>query len=180
MATGKTALFARRIWKIDTSICRGLNRTSRIYGVRPFFTAVSRLGDGVFWYTLIALIALLDTEAGYLHALQMLATGAVGLLIYKLIKLATVRPRPYAGDNGIDLCAQPLDQYSFPSGHTLHAVSFSIIACAHYPMLYEPLFLFATLVALSRMVLGLHYPTDVVAGAAIGATLAGISLSLYS
>lgn len=180
MATRKTVLFARRIWEIDTSICRGLNRTSRIYGVRPFFAAVSRLGDGMLWYALIALIALIDTESGYLHAAQMLGTGAVGLLIYKLIKSTTVRPRPYASDNGIDLCAHPLDQYSFPSGHTLHAVCFSVIACAHYPMLYEPLFLFATLVALSRMVLGLHYPTDVVAGAAIGATLAGISLSLYS
>jgi len=74
--------------------------------------------------------------------------------------------------------ARPLDQFSFPSGHTLHAVAFTTIAIAHYPQLAFLLIPFAFLVALSRMVLGLHYPSDVLAGAAIGAAIAGISLVL--
>ena len=72
----------------------------------------------------------------------------------------------------------PLDRYSFPSGHTLHAVSFTTIALAHFPELAIVLVPFALLVAVSRVVLGLHYPTDVAAGAVLGATLATIGLAL--
>jgi undecaprenyl-diphosphatase len=69
-----------------------------------------------------------------------------------------------------------LDRYSFPSGHTLHAVSFTILATASFPQLTWLLAPFATLVAASRVVLGLHYPTDVAAGALIGALLAVLSM----
>jgi len=76
--------------------------------------------------------------------------------------------------------ATPLDRYSFPSGHTLHAVAFTVVATAHVPALAPILWPFAALVAASRVVLGLHYPTDVLAGALIGAALAGTSLSIAS
>ena len=148
----KTALI-HRLGEIDVSLCQRLNRASRFAPVRVFFIAVSRLGDGVFWYALMAAIALLDRERGYRVAIQMLVTGAAGLLVYKLLKSRTVRPRPFAQRAGILLCTQPLDRYSFPSGHTLHAFSFGMIACAYYPPLYFPLGIFAVLIALSRMVL---------------------------
>lgn len=72
----------------------------------------------------------------------------------------------------------PLDRYSFPSGHTLHAVCFTGIACAYQPLFAWVLVPFALLVALSRLVLGLHYPSDVLAGALIGGGLALSSLAL--
>ena len=67
-----------------------------------------------------------------------------------------------------------LDRFSFPSGHTLHAVAFSLVACAYYPGLGASL---AVHVAdrLSRVALGLHYPSDVIAGGALGAIIAGAS-----
>ena len=89
-----------------------------------------------------------------------------------------IRERPFIRHPGITLEMPPLDRYSFPSGHTLHAVCFTWQAVAHFPVLGWGLIPAATLIALSRVVLGLHYPTDVIAGGAIGALLATAGLAL--
>jgi undecaprenyl-diphosphatase len=91
-----------------------------------------------------------------------------------------VRQRPYIQHGGITLGAAPLDLYSFPSGHTLHAVSFTMVALIYYPNLAWLLIPFASLVAMSRVILGLHYPSDVFAGALIGALLARGSFMVLS
>jgi len=74
----------------------------------------------------------------------------------------------------------PLDEFSFPSGHTLHAVAFTVVALAYYPALAPLLLPFTASVAASRVVLGLHYPSDVLAATGIGITLATASLQLGS
>jgi undecaprenyl-diphosphatase len=70
----------------------------------------------------------------------------------------------------------PLDEFSFPSGHTLHAVAFSLVAIAHYPPLAWVLVPFTAAVAASRVVLGLHYPSDVLAATSFGAAVAAASM----
>jgi undecaprenyl-diphosphatase len=108
----------------------------------------------------------------------MAAAAAVGLALYKWLKMRTCRPRPYQVRAAIRPGADPLDQFSFPSGHTLHAVAFAILFTAFSPPLGWLVWPFAALVAASRVVLGLHYPSDVLAGAAIGAALAFTTLAL--
>ena len=102
------------------------------------------------------------------------------VLIYALLKRVFVRERPFITHAGIDRAAPPLDRYSFPSGHTLHAVSFTWQCAAHFPELLLVLVPLAALIAASRVVLGLHYPSDVLAGAALGAALARAGLALAS
>ena len=142
------------------------------------FRAVSRLGDGVFWYALMLLLLAADVTAAIAPVLHMVAAGLAGTILYRWLKAKTLRPRPYQVNQAINGNARPLDQFSFPSGHTLHAFAFTTIAIAYYPQLAFLLIPFACLVALSRVVLGLHYPSDVLAGAAIGAAIAGLSLVL--
>jgi undecaprenyl-diphosphatase len=108
----------------------------------------------------------------------MLATGAVALALYRWLKRWTRRPRPFRCCDGVVAHVPPLDEFSFPSGHTLHAVSFSIVALAYFPALAPLLFTLCALIAASRVVLGLHYPSDVLAAVAIGSALGGISLWL--
>ncbi|MGX5672190.1 phosphatase PAP2 family protein [Thermomonas fusca] len=143
-----------------------------------YFATVSRLGDGMFWYTLMGLLVALDGLDGLRASLHLAATGCVALLLYRRLKRWTRRPRPFASDLRIRAWVAPLDEFSFPSGHTLHAVAFSVVAVAHYPVLAWLLVPFTTSVAVSRVVLGLHYPSDVLAATGIGGTLAAASLWL--
>jgi undecaprenyl-diphosphatase len=165
-----------RLW--DSALCVRFNGAVRIAPVRRVFRIVSRLGDGVFWYSLM--LALLAT--GGAVALgpvgRMAGTGLLCTLIYKWLKSKTSRPRPFAVENAVRAGADPLDPFSFPSGHTLHAVAFTIVAVAFYPVLAWLLIPFTLLVAISRVVLGLHYPSDVLAGAALGALIALGALAL--
>lgn len=145
---------------------------------RRFFAAVSRLGDGPLWYTLMAALLVLDGRDGLLASAHLGTTGLVALGLYTTLKRWTRRPRPFASDTRILAWVAPLDEFSFPSGHTLHAVAFSLVAMAHYPLLAWLLVPFTASVAVSRVVLGLHYPSDVLAATAIGLGLAGASLWL--
>lgn len=173
------ALF-NRADRIEGRVCLFANAAAQRRALRALFKSVSRLGDGVFWYVLMALMPLIEPERGWLIAAQMLATGGVGLATYKLLKRKLVRERPFIGLIGIECVMPPLDRYSFPSGHTLHAVLFTVIAVSHVPALAAALVPFAALVAMSRVVLGLHYPSDVLVGAALGATLAVGSNVLFA
>jgi undecaprenyl-diphosphatase len=146
--------------------------------VRHFFRIASRLGDGVIWYVLMVALPLLYGTRGLQVSLVMLATGAAGLVVYKLLKRTFVRERPFIRHAGISLAQAPLDRYSFPSGHTLHAVSFGWQACAAFPELTPVLVPLALAIAGSRVVLGLHYPTDVLVGALIGAAFAATGVAV--
>jgi undecaprenyl-diphosphatase len=162
----------------DMELCAFCNRRSRNFTVRSLFRIVSRLGDGVFWYVLMIVLLLEDGAAALPAVLHMIAVGLLGTAIYKFIKGKTLRPRPYNVYPAIVCMGKTLDQFSFPSGHTMHAAAFSIVAVSYYPALLWLVAPFAALVALSRPILGLHYPSDVLAGAALGAMIAGISLTL--
>lgn len=162
----------------DCGWCLRANRWGEGGRSRAYFAAISRLGDGVFWYALMAVLIALDGIAGLSASLHLAATGVIALTLYRLLKRWTRRPRPFASDQRIHAWVVPLDEFSFPSGHTLHAVAFSLVAMAHYPMLAWLLIPFTASVAVSRVVLGLHYPSDVLAATVIGSGLAGLSLRL--
>jgi undecaprenyl-diphosphatase len=172
MSLIKPITVLNRCSEAELLFCCAVNRACRFGAVRRFFAGVSRLGNGVFWYALMILLPVLYGEAGAHTAMRMLVSGAIGVLIYRLIKTRTARPRPHAASASIQLGAVALDRYSFPSGHTLHAVGFTLVAASAHPGLATLLMPFCVLVALSRVVLGLHYPTDVLSGAALGALIA--------
>lgn len=167
--------YLQRIIALDSALCITVNRSSHYRLVRWGFRLVSRLGDGVFWYAIMLGLILTQGEAGIAASLHMMIVGLTGTLIYKWLKGKTLRPRPYAVHQDVWLAGKPLDKFSFPSGHTLHAVAFSTVALAYYPELGMLILPFAGLVAMSRVVLGLHYPSDVLAGAVIGALIAVVS-----
>src|SRR5262245_18705395 len=162
----------------DARLCVAMNRALLYTAVTPFFRAVSWLGNGVFWYALLLGILVREGAGAVPAAVHMIAVGIACTTVYKILKRGTLRPRPYEVVQAVAPGAAVLDSFSFPSGHTLHAVAFTILAGYYYPVLIAPLVVLRLLPAGSRVVLGLHYPRDVLAGAAVGATLAGHSFGI--
>jgi undecaprenyl-diphosphatase len=147
--------------------------------IRLFFKGISRLGDGVFWYSLALALPLMAGAEGLEKLGHITVTGLICILIYSQLKNRLVRKRPFISFPDIHAHTAPLDKYSFPSGHTMNAVNFAVLFTWAFPPLAYLVVPFALLVALSRVILGMHYPTDVMVGAALGLILSWGSLLLF-
>jgi len=139
---------------------------------------VSRLSDGWVWGIVLLAMPWLDHTSGTSVSIRMAGVAIVNLVIYAIVKHIIARPRPYRSCPGIRACTPSLDEFSFPSGHTLHAFAYAVILSSYYPALNYVLWPFAVVVGVSRIVLGLHYPSDVIVGAAVGALTAVVSFNL--
>lgn len=162
----------------ERSFARWMHRGAAHAWLVGSLNVVSRLGDGWMWYLVMLALPWVDPIEGTACAIRMIAVGLVNLAIYKIIKQCIARPRPYRNCPGIRACAPSLDEYSFPSGHTLHSVAFALILSAYYPPMALIVWPFTLLIAASRVVLGLHYPSDVLVGAVVGGLTAAISFNL--
>jgi undecaprenyl-diphosphatase len=167
-------LSVQRMVDLEIAVCGVFNRAARPRQIQRFFVGVSRWGDGGVWYAAMLALPFLFGEPGVSTSLQMVQVGLINLILYKTIKQIAGRARPCDIDPRISLGTAALDQYSFPSGHTMHAVAFSIVMTAHHAELTWFVVPLSSLIALSRLVLGLHFPTDVMAGALIGGYVASV------
>lgn len=162
----------------ELPLCLIFNRANQLKPISTTFAIVSRLGDGIIWYVIMALLPFIYGNSAIAVSVHMGFVGITGLVIYKILKSSTERARPYNLNNDILHNVAALDQFSFPSGHTMHAVSFSSVMLGYYPEWTVVLVPFAIMIALSRVVLGLHYPSDVFFGALLGLGIAKLSFVL--
>ncbi|MBT8079193.1 MAG: phosphatase PAP2 family protein [Gammaproteobacteria bacterium] len=164
----------------EIAYCLRINKFGRRRWVRQFFSCISKLGDGGIYAVLALLMLLIYGTSAYDEVAVMAVTAVTGIMIYSALKKTLMRERPYISNGHILPGTAPLDRYSFPSGHTLHAVSFSVML-SHFAPFFVPFVLpFAALVALSRIVLGLHYPSDVLAGVLMGFALGSAAISVHA
>jgi len=164
------------LWENDFTLT--VNRITVMPPLRWVFATASRLGNWSGWALVLLLMLGMLGRRAVMPIVWMLLTAAIGIGLYWSIKHLAARPRPGANCRGLRLSEPPLDRFSFPSGHALHAVNFTLQILYFAPRLGWIAIPLALLIMASRLVLGLHYLSDVVIGAVLGALLATSSLAL--
>ncbi|MGM0430123.1 MAG: phosphatase PAP2 family protein [Pseudomonadota bacterium] len=144
-------------------LCSGL-RAKDLPGQVALVT--SRSGDG-YGYLAIAIMAWFLDDAGDDYFAHLLFAFALELPVYWILKNSFRRQRPSERNLSLAALIVASDQFSFPSGHTAAAVLFSVITYQYYPSLGLACFGWATAIGASRVVVGVHYPSDIVAGAVL-------------
>lgn len=143
--------------------------------VQVWAVCATRGGDGWLWWAM-GLIVFLFGGAERFRALGAAAVAAgAGVAVQLWLKKAAERTRPCALEPHCWSTVLPPDSLSFPSGHTITAFAVATALSRGYPGLAAGLFFCAASVAISRVLLGMHFLSDVIAGIVIGAALAGAS-----
>lgn len=137
-----------------------------------FARALSRSGDGLLQVLLPTLLLILDRQTGVTVFLITAVGFAIERPLYWVLKNSCQRRRPPEAIPSFTSVITASDRFSFPSGHTCGAFLLAAIVTQHYPALAAPMYLWASGVGLSRVVLGVHFPTDILAGALLGSGIA--------
>lgn len=163
----------------DHAIMRRANHWNAPRWIRLWMICATRGGDGWVWY----LLALALLAGGAPQRFQAVGAGflaaAVGIVLFLSLKRVTGRRRPCAIEPHCWATLLPPDQFSFPSGHTITAFAIAVPAAEFYPSLMGGLLFIAISVAISRILLGMHFLSDVVAGAILGGALGYTSYLLF-
>ena len=152
----------------DHSLMRRVNRWPAPQWVRLWMMAATRGGDGWLWYITGALVLLFGGEMRFRAAAAAGLAEGVGATLFLWLKKHANRKRPGVYEAHCWATLLPPDQFSFPSGHTITAFAIAIALIRFYPSLAPALLFCAISVAASRVVLGMHFLSDVLAGAGIG------------
>ncbi|HLK51745.1 MAG TPA: phosphatase PAP2 family protein [Bryobacteraceae bacterium] len=156
----------------DHNLMRRINRWPAPRWIRLWMLCATRGGDGWLWYGMGLIILLFGGEQRFLAVGAAALAAGTGIALFLRLKKLTGRRRPCAIEPHCWATLLPPDQFSFPSGHTITAFAVAVCLSQFYPTLAIGLLFCAVSVAASRILLGMHFLSDVLAGAAIGATLA--------
>jgi undecaprenyl-diphosphatase len=156
----------------DERLMRRVHHWQAPRWIRVWMLCATRGGDGWLWYALGLVLLLFGGEQRFLAVGAAALAAGVGIALFLRLKKLTGRKRPCALEPHCWATLLPPDQFSFPSGHTITAFAVALSLMHFYPDLTAGLLFCALSVAASRILLGMHFLSDVAAGAAIGTLLA--------
>jgi undecaprenyl-diphosphatase len=175
---------AKAVWnQIQSNDHRLMRRVHRWRAPRWFrilMIVATRGGDGWFWYALAAILLFYGGPHRFAAVGSGLAAAFVGILLFRALKHSSRRKRPCEIEPHCWASILPPDKYSFPSGHSITAFGIAVSIGLFYPQLQGCLIAIAFLIAASRIILGMHFLSDVLAGSAIGAALGVASFYLFA
>jgi undecaprenyl-diphosphatase len=155
----------------DHRLMRRVNSWRAPSWIRFWMIFATRSGDGWLWYVMGAIILLFGGAERFATIGASALAVALGIVLFLKLKRVFNRQRPCAIEPHCWARLLPPDQFSFPSGHSITAFAVATPMALHYPTLAAGLVFCALSIALSRIMLGLHFLSDVIAGCALGCLL---------
>jgi undecaprenyl-diphosphatase len=172
------ALF-RQMDRMEAPIVLRVASFSRRLSLFQFSVWVNRLANG-WMYLLIALLLILlkGWHLWRLAAASLISVG-LGQILFAYIKPKLARLRPCDAEPALSCREKPLDRYSFPSGHIMTAVSVAIPLGWAFPWAIPAMILVVALVGWARLSLAHHYPTDLIVGCIVGASISLVVTAFF-
>ena len=171
--------FLQRVHHLDTIAFLWVHVTKG-FQYRRSVRFISHTGDGPVYFLIAVMLLLLEPVNGKTFFWAGIIAYTFDVSLYLLLKNLIKRDRPAVKISTYQAWITPSDQFSFPSGHTAAAFLFACLILNFYPIFAAPAFIWACAIGMSRVLLGVHYRTDLVPGAALGSACAFWGIYLYS
>lgn len=162
----------------DARLYLMLGRLQERIGLYRLARSISFTGDGYAYLLIAVTLLILVPETGLAVTLCGVLAFAMELPLYVILKKLFRRQRPYKVVSALAPIHQPSDEFSFPSGHTAAGFLMAYILSHFFPHLFWPMYIWAGLIGLSRVLLRVHFVSDVLAGVLLGTGLAMLSVHL--
>jgi len=164
----------QRIQELDDRFAESSQAKEQPSFIRALAVVLAHSGDSWFWLIGLGLIWWLGTDYWKQLALVMIIGIGVTALVVLVIKFTVRRRRPQGEWGRI---YRSTDPHSFPSGHAARSTMLAVMVLGLGPLwLGLSLLLWSPLVGLARIILGVHYPSDILAGMALGIVMGGLVL----
>jgi undecaprenyl-diphosphatase len=164
----------------DHRLMRRVHRWRAPRWFRILMVAMTRGGDGWLWYAIGVVIGLFGGDERFLAIGAAASAAVAGIFIFSTLKHSSRRKRPCEIEPHCWSCILPPDKYSFPSGHSITAFAVATSLGLFYPQVLAVLLTAAFLIATSRIILGMHFLSDVLAGIVLGVALGLISYHCFT
>lgn len=133
---------------------------------------------GAIWFACALFLFIGEVRKGLRFFAPLLLAGAGSLVLVDMIlKPMVARARPTA-EMGAIIVGGGSDNFSFPSGHATIAFAMAVVLASKEPRGKWLFYVLATLIALSRVYIGVHYPLDIIVGCLLGYAIGRISLRI--
>ena len=165
----------RMVWQYIQA--RDYQVMRKVHGWRPprwlryWMIAATKLGDGWIWYSVGIALLLFGGEYRFVAFAAAASAEVATIVLFRALKKASKRKRPCQLQAHCWANILPPDQFSFPSGHAMSAFAIAIPLGIFYPDLQAALLALSLSIAVSRVLLGMHFVSDVIVGSLLGAGL---------
>lgn len=165
--------------QLDAKLYVGFGRLQERLNLYPLARGLSFSGDGYLYFAIALLACVLAPEPGQKLLFSGLFAAAIELPIYWTAKKYFKRQRPYVVHTALARIHIPSDEFSFPSGHATAGFLMAYLVTHFFPGAALPMYTWVSMIALSRVLLRVHFVSDILAGMLLGTGIAMFSLWVF-